>query len=445
MKKLLPILLLALLVLFTACGSPSEPKADGSVYLDQAAEVFTIDINPGVRVYVAENGNVLVAEPTNTDGEKLLSDLDVSAKPVEDALDVIIDAAAEMGYVSDEEDVVSVLISVEKRREDKESSSGRVQDAVRESFDKQDREAAIIEQPLYDIDEEKAALNAELALELGISEGKANVINTILEERPELDEKDLAQTDIACLGMILSGASDETRARFDTLENNVPKEFISEDAAKAAALASVNLKATDKLENFKISASIGGDRMEYVVMFYYDRCRHEITVSAVDGSIIDTYVGKPHSISFEEFLAAAGGNSSTSIVGGGNSYTSTVTPPTSIGGGGVQYQGGFSTQGGNSAIISPGDTAALFPSGMNPSGSAERKPISENQAVWNAINFAKIDRVDLRRTSCDRYEEDGNIFYVVSLRIYNGDEFEFVINAISGEVLKATKNGNSID
>ena len=451
MKKILTALLLvALAVALAACGNPdapSKPLTEADKLKAQAVEVFTLDINPGVRVYVAENGNVLITEPTTADGEKLLSELDVAEKPVEDVVNLIVEAAADKGYVTANEDVVSVLVTHEKRREN--VAEERVQNAVRESFDRQEKDVAIIEQTITDVEDAKAALNAEMALELGISEGKANIINTIIEERPELDEKELAKTDIACLGMILSGSSDETKARFDTIENNVPKDFITEDAAKSAALAAVGLSSSDKLDNFKISASIGGGRMEYVVMFYHDRCRHEITVSAVDGSILDKYVGKPNSISFEEFFAAAGGNSSTSIIGGGNSYTEIVNPPTAIGGsGGVQYQGGgFSTQAGGSGgtvVVAPGDAAALFPSGMNPSGSTERKPISENQAIWNAINFAKIDRVDLRRTSCDRKESGDTMLYLVSLRIYSGDEFEFVIDSISGEVLKATKNGNDI-
>ncbi len=70
--------------------------------IDGATSVY-LDINPGLRIDIDEEDNVLDLFATNPDGEDFLTLLDEPEdKPLDDVIDNIIDKAIERGYLSDE-------------------------------------------------------------------------------------------------------------------------------------------------------------------------------------------------------------------------------------------------------------------------------------------------------------------------------------------------------
>lgn len=60
---------------------------------------YTIDINPSVSVKTDASKNVIGIEALNEDGEKLLDSIDCDGKPINEALQIILDAARQMGYL----------------------------------------------------------------------------------------------------------------------------------------------------------------------------------------------------------------------------------------------------------------------------------------------------------------------------------------------------------
>jgi uncharacterized membrane protein YkoI len=246
--------------------------------------------------------------------------------------------------------------------------------------------------------------------------------------------------------MILAGTSDSTKAQFSTIENNVPTEFISEDEAKTSAFASCGLREDESISRLKVSASIGGGKMEYVVLFYHNSCRHEITVSATDGAILNTYVGKPSSLTLEQFFAQAnGGSSGTSgtltdfvIVPG---TTVTITPGTT---GDLPYAEYNPSAFGSPSysFVAPGGFAQA--GGQTAAAPSKSDKISESQAIRNCLQAFGIDKVDLRRTDVVAETKDGKTLYLVTLLVFPSDEYEFVVNAYGGDILAGTKNGEEM-
>ena len=72
MKKLLIsiTLIIALLCCFVSCDAFGGTDALDAAKANAAA-VFTLDVNPGVRVYVDAENCVIALEATNADGEKI--------------------------------------------------------------------------------------------------------------------------------------------------------------------------------------------------------------------------------------------------------------------------------------------------------------------------------------------------------------------------------------
>ena len=71
------------------------------VHTAQAAGYYTVDINPSVTLSVDENDVVLWAVAANEDAAALLEDMKLIGLPISDALDALVRAAAEGGWLAD--------------------------------------------------------------------------------------------------------------------------------------------------------------------------------------------------------------------------------------------------------------------------------------------------------------------------------------------------------
>lgn len=71
----------------------------------------TLDINPSVELIVNRRDKVIYANALNEDGEVLLAELDLIGMDVEDAIDLIIQTATELGFIDPESEETYVSVS----------------------------------------------------------------------------------------------------------------------------------------------------------------------------------------------------------------------------------------------------------------------------------------------------------------------------------------------
>ena len=90
----------------------------------------TVDINPSVELIVSPKEKVVYANPLNEDAEVLLVELDLVGMDLEDAVDLIIETSIELGYITVEEDV-ETLVSVSTINPD-EAIQERIHNRVKE-------------------------------------------------------------------------------------------------------------------------------------------------------------------------------------------------------------------------------------------------------------------------------------------------------------------------
>ncbi len=141
------------------------------------------DVNPSVSLEVDDDEKVAAAVPLNADAEGILSGLSLTGRPLGEAVDAIVEAMVDRGYLNEVSN--SILVSVQnsdaKRQEELQREVSRmVVDVMIESLGSTEEEASVISQGLN----EDAELS-ELAAAYGISEGKAALIRKLIDSRKQ--------------------------------------------------------------------------------------------------------------------------------------------------------------------------------------------------------------------------------------------------------------------
>ncbi len=407
MKKLLVTLTLMLTLLATClvgCGTVDEGSVDSTPQNAIAAAIFTIDVNPGIRVYVDEDGSVIEAEATNEDGEEIAEELDVTDKSFEELVEEIIDMMNEKGYLEGEEN--SILISVEKKEID---ISEKINEKINKAFEKHGKKASVIEQDLHKLDEKVGKAIGDMAKKYHISEGKAHLIEKIREEYPELSEEELAGLKVNDLGVMLEETSDDIKGQFNKIGKPVDGEYTKKEDALTAALESLEITEED-VTDARVRLTRDDGKMIYEVEFVYDGMKYEIDVDAVTGEILET-----ESEEFEEFDAEG--------------FIDDFCDKNEMG------MEGFRDPHGKEH----GDKDE------HPDEPDEEMFLSRGEVLEIVISTLGINEDTLKKTDVTLHKtENGSIFFVM-IETKTRDRYEVVVEAYSGTLLKAELNRAAIE
>ena len=100
-----------------------------------AAEAYvTVDINPSIELVVNNRDKVVYVNALNDDAEVLLADLELAGLNVDDAMDIIIEAAIELGYIDVDAEETYVSVSTTSDNEVGEQIKERVKEAINNAF-----------------------------------------------------------------------------------------------------------------------------------------------------------------------------------------------------------------------------------------------------------------------------------------------------------------------
>lgn len=104
----------------------------------QAEDTYvTMDINPSVELIVSPREKVIYANPLNEDAEILLVELDLVGMDLDDAIDLIIQTAIDLGYISVDE-AAETFVSIESinpNAEIQERINNKVKEHVNNAFE----------------------------------------------------------------------------------------------------------------------------------------------------------------------------------------------------------------------------------------------------------------------------------------------------------------------
>ncbi len=411
MKKLFISLALIFALLSTCLVGCNVADGSDAAQKEDAAAVFTLDVNPGVRVFVKADNTVIAVEATNEDGSEIVAMLEVEGIDYEEAVDQIIAKMNEKGYLEGEES--SVLISVEKKAEE---LSAKINDKINKAFEKLGKKASVIEQELDKLDKEIEKAISDIAQKYNISEGKAHLIEKIREEFPELSEKELAELKVNDLGMMLEDTSEHIKSQFKKIGKAVEDAYIGRKQAlekAAAGLEELNINVEDvKMPMVRVTREDG--KMVYEASFVYDGMEYEITLDAKTGEIIE-YEREE----FEEL----------DIKGMIDDFcTKNELHPDQI----------------KDKFLN-----GLFGKDENKDehdGKHEKKnPMTRGELLKDILAKLDIAEDSLKKTDVRLHESEDGMVFSVTVETEAGDVYKLAVEAYSGTVIKAELNGTEFE
>lgn len=180
MKKLLSLLFVGVLVTtLAACQIDNDnlPNEDTAV----AKNYVAVDINPSIEFITDEEDVVLSLNALNEDAETVIADLELIGLPLEEALDLYLDSAENLGFIVEGEEA-EITVTVE-------SEDITLEEKLKTSIENHLRERNI--SGLVSMGGRVDEALTELSETYEISIGKARMIRSVLSIHDEYTIEDL--------------------------------------------------------------------------------------------------------------------------------------------------------------------------------------------------------------------------------------------------------------
>lgn len=368
----------------------------------------SLDVNPSVEIQVNQKERVLKVVPLNEDGRTIVGDMDFTGSDVNVAVNAMIGSMLQNGYLS--ELTNSVLISVDNKNTTKGVElQERLTEEVNKLLQTDTFHGAILSQTVSKNEELQ-----QLADTYGITLGKAQLIQDILEENSRHTFEELASLSINELNLLLQKESTEN-SKVESLGIASDKAYIGETKAKEIALEKAGV-AADSLTSYKIELDTEWGNMVYDVEFTAEGVEYDLELNATTGEVLK----------FEK-ENKSGGNQAVNTDSTQQPAPAQETKPASA----------PTTE---STSSTPGATApAATPSnGNQPASSQTTSGITLDQAKAIALSHAGVNADTV-------YDFDGEWDYEHGIAVYEldfksgGYEYDYEVNAVTGEILKSEK------
>jgi hypothetical protein len=156
----------------------------GLQWVNTSASYIAVDINPSIILTTNPWEKVVEVEALNEDAETLLVDLVLIGLQADEAIELIIAEATEMGYIDLlAEGEVAMVTAYNRDRVDEELSE-KIRDRVQDRLEKREMAVNVV-------GHEAVAEQKELANELGVTLGKVLFVQKMMEKYPELGGDEL--------------------------------------------------------------------------------------------------------------------------------------------------------------------------------------------------------------------------------------------------------------
>lgn len=240
--------------------------------------IIMLDVNPSISLTVNKKEEVIDSQGLNEDGSKILDDMDLKGTDLNVAVNAIIGSMLQKGYLSDLQN--AILVSVENpNAQESQRLQARVSDAINGILQGTDLEGTVLSQTL----KESSALE-QTANELGISLGKAALIQEVISQDPSLDPTELSALSIHEIALISNSRDLSSDAIIQTGTAS-DKAYIGTDAAAAAAYQYAGVTAQE-VSRLDMDFDSDNGTMIYEVEFFVGDTEYDCEVNASTGEVI---------------------------------------------------------------------------------------------------------------------------------------------------------------
>ncbi len=245
---------------------------------NKVTSVVALDVNPSLEIRLNKNEKVVDVEALNADGEKIIDDMDLEGSDLDVAVNALLGSMLKNGYLNDITN--SILVSVEnddpkKCAELQAAVSARVNDVLNTDAFK----GAVLSQTVN-----KNNTLEELADEYDISIGKAQLIQTIINQNNRYEFADLALLSINQLNL-LTVSGGHTLEGVDATGTASDKAYVGAEKAKEVALTHAGVNEADLLD-VDIEMDMENGILVYEVDFDTARWEYEYDVHATRGQVL---------------------------------------------------------------------------------------------------------------------------------------------------------------
>ncbi len=398
-KRILTLVLVLALALTAFVGCDLVPPKDTPD--DSAAAIYTMDVNPGLRIFVDAEGKVITVEATNDDGEQIVNKITFEGVDFEQVTERIIDALDEAGYLEGEEG--SLLLTLEKAEIE---ISEKLNKKIEQAYEKHGKVVSVIEQRLDKLDEKIEKEIDKIAKDHNISRGKAHLIEMLREEFPELSEEELAELNVQELRMLLEDTSDAIKDRFDKFGEIIENEYKSREQAAMLAIAALDIDLTslDGIPLIDVHATGRDGVMLYKVEVIYGGIKYELLVNAETGEILEREEKE-----YEKFDPEA------------------------------EIDKFLKDNGLNGESIRDHFENIIHGAG----GEGKGEHLTRGELLDLVIEKLGIEDAEIISTDVDLHKGRGEFIFEVEIETQGGT-YELVVEAFSGEFIRASLNGEPI-
>ncbi len=347
--------------------------AFGLIRNADAKNVYTtvmIDVNPSVQINANKNERVLSVTPLNRDGEVIIGELDFSGSTIDVAVNAVIGSMLKHGYITETRNAILISVMSKDKAEAAELNS-KLYTEVNAQLSASAIDASVLSQDMTDSNTE----SNRLADEYGISCGKAQLIDTIINAGHPYTFEELAHMSISALNGILNGTIDTDAPHHNGGSHGESDNVGSEEAALAIALEHAGV-TLDQLSWYEICLDFDDGIWVYEVEFVVGNTEYEYEINAITGEIIK----------FETEL--------------------------------------------------DDDPHGAPPVTERPTQQPGSNFLSEDEIRAIVFNHAGVNANDVREFEIELDDEHGIWVYEVEFKAGN-IEYDYVVNAVTGEIIKS--------
>ena len=347
--------------------------AFGLIRNADAKNVYTtvmIDVNPSVQINANKNERVLSVTPLNRDGEVIIGELDFSGSTIDVAVNAVIGSMLKHGYITETRNAILISVMSKDKAEAAELNS-KLYTEVNAQLSASAIDASVLSQDMTDSNTE----SNRLADEYGISCGKAQLIDTIINAGHPYTFEELAHMSISALNGILNGTIDTDAPHHNGGSHGESDNVGSEEAALAIALEHAGV-TLDQLSWYEICLDFDDGIWVYEVEFVVGNTEYEYESNAITGEIIK----------FETEL--------------------------------------------------DDDPHGAPPVTERPTQQPGSNFLSEDEIRAIVFNHAGVNANDVREFEIELDDEHGIWVYEVEFKAGN-IEYDYVVNAVTGEIIKS--------
>ena len=175
----------------------------GNLMVDSLVD---LDVNPGIELLTNRKNRVLKGYATNSDGEKVLSGMDLQNVDLQVALNAIVGSMVQQGYMT--KDTKGVLVTVQNKDQKKADNLRKL--VVKEmeiALSTEDMNAAVFHQVISSQNNNASAF----ARKNNISLGKAVFVLNLANKARSLDAKELAKMKISEIAKLVADKNIDIR------------------------------------------------------------------------------------------------------------------------------------------------------------------------------------------------------------------------------------------